>query len=334
MTPMERLFDPSQALADAVTLGMVLGISVVLVSASLIVRFLELVDLINSRTRRDLLARERAWYLIALAVVLPILAGAAWVCLALLLLALLCFREFARAAKLSESKTAMGSVVAATLLTFAAVIDHWQELFSASFVIGVAVITVSCLLVDQPHGYLRRIGLSLLGYFLFCASLAHLAYFSNGEHFRPILLWLLLCTELNDVFAFTWGKVLGHRKLMPNTSPNKTWGGALGAIVCTTLFAALGGHYVFGSTPLSHPIHLIAMGLLISVLGQLGDLLVSAIKRDLGLKDMSSVVQGHGGLLDRFDSLILVAPGIFYYVWFFFPGGVGVGQVERIFTSG
>ncbi|MEZ6109095.1 MAG: phosphatidate cytidylyltransferase [Pirellulaceae bacterium] len=223
MTPMERLFDPSQALADAVTLGMVVGISVVLVSASLIVRVLELVGLINPRTRRDLLARERAWYLIALAVVLPILAGAAWVCLASLILALLCFREFARAAKLSESKTAMGSVVTATLLTFAAVIDHWQELFSASFVIGVAVITVSCLLVDQPHGYLRRIGLSLLGYFLFCASLAHLAYFSNGEHFRPILLWLLLCTELNDVFAFTWGKVLGHRKLMPNTSPNKTW---------------------------------------------------------------------------------------------------------------
>ena len=72
--------------------------------------------------------------------------------------------------------------------------------------------------------------LAIVGFALFGVSLGHLAFISNDTLFRPILLWIILCTELNDIFAYLTGKAFGKRKLLPNTSPNKTWGGAIGAL--------------------------------------------------------------------------------------------------------
>ena len=78
--------------------------------------------------------------------------------------------------------------------------------------------------------------------------------------------------------------------------------------------------------------HLLVLGVTISVLGTLGDLVLSSIKRDIGIKDMGTVFPGHGGLLDRFDSMILVAPGVFHYVGYFV--GFGLDQQSRILTGG
>ena len=128
------------------------------------------------------------------------------------------------------------------------------------------------------------------------------------------------------------GKTIGRRKLLPNTSPNKTLGGALGAVVLTSLLAAGIGHYVFLDTPLDRTLHLLVLGLIISVLGQCGDLVISSIKRDLGVKDMADVIPGHGGLLDRFDSLLLVAPALFHYIGYFWE--LGLDQPTHIFTGG
>jgi phosphatidate cytidylyltransferase len=138
--------------------------------------------------------------------------------------------------------------------------------------------------------------------------------------------------ELNDVFAYIVGKSLGRRKLCPNTSPNKTIGGALGALVLTTFLAALLAHYIFAGTPLDQWMWLLLLGLIVSLAGQLGDLMLSSIKRDLGIKDMGALIPGHGGLLDRFDSLLLVAPAVFHYVGFFV--GFGLDQPKRIITGG
>jgi len=127
--------------------------------------------------------------------------------------------------------------------------------------------------------------------------------------------------ELNDIFAFCCGKFFGRRKLAPQTSPGKTWGGALGAFVLTTaLFAAVGAS-AFAGTVLATPVHLLTMGALLSFTGQLGDLVISSVKRDIGIKDMGATIPGHGGLLDRFDSLLFVGPALFHYVNYF----VGVG---------
>jgi phosphatidate cytidylyltransferase len=101
--------------------------------------------------------------------------------------------------------------------------------------------------------------------------------------------------------------------------------------VLTTALAASLGHLVFRNTILDAWPHLLALGLIVSVSGQLGDLALSSIKRDLGIKDWAATFPGHGGLLDRFNSLLFAAPAVFHYVGYFV--GVGLDQQIRIFTG-
>src|SRR5262249_50823280 len=110
----------------------------------------------------------------------------------------------------------------------------------------------------------------------------------------------------------------------------KTVGGALGAIVLTTPLFALGAHFIWLNTALDMPVRLLGLGVIVSIVGQFGDLMLSSIKRDLSLKDTSKLIPGHGGSLDQFDSLILVAPAVFHYVNYFV--GFAVGQQQQIFA--
>jgi phosphatidate cytidylyltransferase len=174
--------------------------------------------------------------------------------------------------------------------------------------------------------------LGVLGFALFGSALGNLGYMANDWNYRPILLLILCSVELNDIFAYICGHLFGPRKFVPNTSPNKTVGGALGALVLTTPLVAVIAHFIWRDTALDSAIRLIGLGIIISVVGQFGDLMLSSIKRDLGLKDTAKLIPGHGGLLDRFDSLILVAPAVFHYVNYFV--GFAAGQPERIFTGG
>ena len=166
---------------------------------------------------------------------------------------------------------------------------------------------------------------------LFGVALGHLGYIANDENYRPLLFLILLSVEANDVFAYVTGKTLGRSKMAPNTSPNKTTAGGVGALVLTTALVTFLGHFVFTGTVLDSWPHLVVLGIIISTVGQFGDLMLSSVKRDLGIKDMGTIFPGHGGLLDRFDSLILVAPAVFHYVNYF----VGIGdQYPHVLTGG
>jgi phosphatidate cytidylyltransferase len=330
MTTQERLFDATQAFNHPVITGAVMTIVISLIVASLGLRILERSGKLEVETYNELLARLRSWYVLAAAMIFPILLGAAWVCGFFLLLSLFCFREYSKATGLNASRTSMISVVIAILLTYFAVLDHWMGFFTASWALGTCLIAVMSLLPDDPKGYIQRVSLAVIGFLLFGGSLGHLAFLSNDPLFRPILLWILLCTELNDVYAYMAGKAFGRRKLLPQTSPSKTRAGAVGAIILTTMTVVLMGRCVFHGTPIAMWHHLLMLGFLISFLGQCGDLVVSSIKRDLGVKDMATVIPGHGGLLDRFDSLLIVAPVVFHYLNYFMDGGVGAGQAVRI----
>ena len=101
-------------------------------------------------------------------------------------------------------------------------------------------------------------------------------------------------------------------------------------MLTTALFASL-IHIIAYGTVLDRPWHLITLGLLLSLTGQWGDLVMSSIKRDLGLKDLGVVIPGHGGLLDRFDSLIFVGPAMFHYIGYFL--GIGLDQPTRVFSG-
>jgi phosphatidate cytidylyltransferase len=129
-----------------------------------------------------------------------------------------------------------------------------------------------------------------------------------------LLLFLILLTESNDIFQYCWGKSLGRIRIAPQVSPNKTWAGFLGGVASTTLLATAIGPWL---TFLDLPRAALA-GLLIASAGFAGDLSISAVKRDLGVKDSGAALPGHGGILDRVDSLTYTAPLFFHYVWYLY----------------
>jgi len=124
---------------------------------------------------------------------------------------------------------------------------------------------------------------------------------------------LLLATEANDVAQYCWGKLFGRRKIMPRVSPNKTWEGFLGGWVTTAALIWFVGP-VFA--PLAG-VNLAIMAVLLPLAGFAGDVTMSAVKRDIGVKDTSRLIPGHGGILDRIDSLTFTTPLYFHLMTFF-----------------
>ena len=118
------------------------------------------------------------------------------------------------------------------------------------------------------------------------------------------LVFLLLITTLNDAFALIFGKLIGKHKLIPSVSHNKTWEGSICGCIVGTFVAVM--FYINILNPQVGILKIILVVLLLSVMGQIGDLVFSKIKREAKIKDFSNMIPGHGGVLDRFDSLIFV----------------------------
>lgn len=129
----------------------------------------------------------------------------------------------------------------------------------------------------------------------------------QGENGK-LLLFLVAIVEISDVFQYIWGKCLGKQKILSKISPNKTWEGFVGGIMTASAI----GMGLWWATPF-HPIQALAMSVMITLVGFGGDITMSAIKRDLGVKDYSMLLPGHGGIMDRIDSLCFAAP-IFFHI--------------------
>jgi phosphatidate cytidylyltransferase len=328
----QRLFGFHHAFDSRLVLGMTIGVVAVLTLTPMIFLLLKKLGQFNEKLYRELWFRWISWVVLAPLMIGPVLLGAGPTMIAMTILSLLCYREFARATGLFREHLISFVVVLGILLINFAAIDNWYAFFSALSSLTVGAIAAISIVNDQPKGYIQRVGLAVFGFMLFGVCLGHLSFFANDPRFRQILFWIVLSVEMNDVFAFICGKSFGHRKLVPNTSPNKTIGGALGALVLTTILAATLERLVFRGTALDTWQHAICLGAMISILGQSGDLLLSSIKRDIGIKDMAATIPGHGGFLDRFNSLLLVSPAVFHYVGYFL--GVGLMEQRRIFTVG
>ena len=148
----------------------------------------------------------------------------------------------------------------------------------------------------------------------FLVSLPDIDEFDAGG--RALLLFIVFITEMNDVFQFIWGKLLGRYKILPKVSPNKTWEGLIGGIITTVVV----GYFLRFLTPFSEMEILIICGF-IAITGFIGDVVVSAIKRDIGLKDTGQTIPGHGGILDRIDSLAVTGPVFFHIVYYMYYDG-------------
>ncbi|NLK91722.1 MAG: phosphatidate cytidylyltransferase [Bacteroidales bacterium] len=149
-------------------------------------------------------------------------------------------------------------------------------------------------------------GISHLAYLL---SLPELPNFNSGG--RGLLLFVVFMTEINDVMQFVWGKLFGKKKIIPKISPNKTWEGFIGGVISTTII----GYCLGFLTPLNG-YELIFVSFMIAFTGFIGDVVMSSIKRDIGVKDSGNLIPGHGGVLDRIDSLMYTAPVFFHLVYY------------------
>ena len=127
-----------------------------------------------------------------------------------------------------------------------------------------------------------------------------------------LIIFLIMITAFNDIFQFTWGKLLGKRKILPRISPNKTWVGFIGGVFTS---GVLGGALSF-LTPLDY-INCFYIGLSLSIIGFIGDSIISAVKRDLKIKDTDDLIPGHGGAMDRLDSIVLTTPTFYHLLLFF-----------------
>jgi phosphatidate cytidylyltransferase len=147
-----------------------------------------------------------------------------------------------------------------------------------------------------------------ISHLAFLLSLPDLPGFNPGG--RGLLLFVVFITQMNDVFQFTWGKLFGKFKITPKISPNKTWEGFIGGILTSTVV----GYYLRFLTPFSEKEALL-VSFSVACAGFIGDVVVSAIKRDIGKKDTGDLIPGHGGILDRIDSLAMTAPVFFHIVY-------------------
>ena len=138
--------------------------------------------------------------------------------------------------------------------------------------------------------------------------------------FRPVLSrnllgFYFLVIMGSDMAAYYGGRVFGRHKLAPNISPGKTWEGAIAGMLASLLLAAAAHYWFFLSLPLKFGLPLAA---LMNVVGVLGDLTESALKRGSDAKDTARILPGHGGVLDRIDSLLFNAPVLYYFAWVYF----------------
>ena len=319
------------AFAHPATRGIVIAAAAVLLLAVLVITSLAVTRRASPALVRELWLRTGSWAVLLPLILGPVLLGRVWTIGLVTVLGLLCLREYDRATGLFRDTLITATVMLGVLAMNAAALDAWYGLFMALIPLTVGVLAIVSIPLDRPGGYVQRTGLAIFAFMLFGAGLAHLGYMANDRNYRPIVLMLLTTVALNDVFAFTFGKLIGGRKLLPATSPNKTVSGAVGALVSTSVVVALIASTIFTGTVLDHWVLLLGLGAIVSVAGQAGDLMLSSIKRDLGIKDMGVLIPGHGGMLDRFNSLLLVAPAAFHYIGYFV--GFGLDQPVRIYTG-
>ena len=176
-------------------------------------------------------------------------------------------------------------------------------------------------LTGETKGFLENTSRVQWGLMMFVFGLSHLAYLITLSHpnngiaieGKDLVLYVVLLTEANDILQYLWGKSLGKHKIVPKVSPNKTVEGFVGAFICITLLALA----LSFLTPFTWYQAILA-GMLISGAGFIGDVVISMVKRDVGVKDSGNLLPGHGGILDRIDSLTYTAPLFFHYVYYLY----------------
>ena len=269
---------------------------------------------------RELTLRIRTWWVIIVLFSLAILSPH-W--LALTFFALVSFMALKEFLTLAPSRQT--DRMPLVWLFIAIPINYWLIGINwyGMFVVFIPVyaflfLPVRMVIAGDTQGFLRFVSQHHWSLMTTVFAFSHVAFLlvlpDDGKQTGALLvLFLVGLTEFNDIAQYLWGKSIGRIKVMPKVSPNKTLAGLVGGVATTTLMAAVLGPVM---TPLNLPLSLLA-GFIIGLSGFCGDVVMSAIKRDIGVKDSGTLLPGHGGILDRLDSLIFTAPVFFHFIRYF-----------------
>ncbi|MGB0879363.1 MAG: phosphatidate cytidylyltransferase [Polaribacter sp.] len=149
-------------------------------------------------------------------------------------------------------------------------------------------------------------------YLIFPFSFLVLLPFYDQAYYPYLILYILILVWINDSFAFLVGKNFGKRKLFESVSPKKTIEGFVGGFI----FSLIAGYVISNYATIFTPLNWMIIASMVSVLGTIGDLVESKFKRQATIKDSGNIMPGHGGILDRLDSLLFVAPFVYLYINF------------------
>lgn len=208
------------------------------------------------------------------------------------------------------------TIIGGSLLALVMGLGHPAELSMFGGDLTGAVLAMILLLLmtremaSKEH-LLERAALSLFGVIFIGWTLAHMALLRESRPYGERLTYLLFVTIwISDIAAYAVGKNIGRTKLAPRVSPGKTWEGAIAGFIAACLTVCLGRAWFMPAA--FGPKAAIVLGLMLGIVGPLSDLAESVLKRAVGVKDSSSLLPGHGGVLDRFDAFLLTTPLMYY----------------------
>jgi len=279
-------------------------------------------DETNRSTVENVNERIGAWWKMCAIFVAAILLGQVGSLVLFALISFLALREYMTLVptRRGDHRTLFWSFFAIMPLQYFLIGMHWFTF--STIIIPVLVfiyVPTRIAIAGDTASFLERaakiqFGIMVCAYCLSHAPALLLLNFPGpgGENAR-LLLYLVIVDQMSDVLQFGWGKLIGRNKIAWRVSPNRTWEGFFGGVLSATGL----GTALWWATPFT-PLQSAVMSLTICILGSCGSLVMCAIKRDIGIKDFGLVIERHGGILDRIDSLCFAAPIFFQLVRYYF----------------
>ncbi|HSY49861.1 MAG TPA: phosphatidate cytidylyltransferase [Thermoanaerobaculia bacterium] len=305
---------------DRQTMMLFAGVLALLVTATIIGQLMKLLR--RSDVVDNLNARIRAWWVMSAVFALSLLTGGLGSVILFAMLSFFALREFIT---LTPTRPADHSALfwvffIITPVQYYLVATQWYGFFSVLIPVYAFLFIPSRIAISgDPNSFLERSSKIQWGLMVCVYCVSHVPALLMlqipgyaGKNAR-LLFFLVVVVQLSDVLQYVWGKLLGRHKISPVISPSKTWEGFIGGIVSATLT----GTALWKVTPFTMW-QTMGMAFVITVMGFLGGLTMSAIKRDRGVKDWGSAIQGHGGVLDRIDSICFAGPIFFHLTRYFF----------------
>jgi phosphatidate cytidylyltransferase len=272
----------------------------------------------NGPTVQNLNARINAWWIMIIVLALAMAAGRMGVVVLFAFISFQCLREFITLTntRRGDHRALLWSFFFFLPLQYYFIAIDWYMMFTILIpVYAFLLLPISETLGQDTSRFLERAAKVQWGLMVTVYCLSHIPALINldipGHGGRGMLLvvFLILVVQSSDVFQYIWGKLFGRRKISPNISPSKTYEGLIGGIASSTALGAC----LYWMTPFTMG-QAALVALTINIAGFFGGFVLSAIKRDRGVKDWGSMIEGHGGMLDRVDSLSFAAPIFFHIV--------------------